>query len=88
MQVEISNRTDNEVWLGLYNVFDAAYVATIFPWGARLRIEAGGSLSVHAMASPAARWRVMSSSRVGWTSTRQAGQFGRTSRSARSTSPP
>jgi len=44
--VEISNRTDNDVWLGLYNLYDTTYWATIFSWGARKKIESGGTLSV------------------------------------------
>jgi phospholipase C len=44
--MEIRNRTDTTVWLGLYNLTDTAYWATLFPWGARKEIKAGQSLTV------------------------------------------
>jgi phospholipase C len=44
--VEISNRTDKTVWVGLYNLQDTVYWATMFPWGARKKLEQNKTLSV------------------------------------------
>ncbi|MEN8130646.1 MAG: alkaline phosphatase family protein [Pseudomonadota bacterium] len=45
--MEIENRTDETVWIGLYNLDDTAYSATLFPWGARKKLEKKSRLTVH-----------------------------------------
>lgn len=49
--MDVVNRTSGTVWLGLYNLTDNSYWATLFPWGARKEIKAGGSISVNVSGS-------------------------------------
>jgi phospholipase C len=45
--MDIANRTNRIVWLGLYNLTDTTYWATLFSWGARKEIGPGKSISVN-----------------------------------------
>src|SRR5260370_13902634 len=45
--MEVDNRTNKTVWLGLYNLRDTVYWATTFPWGARKKLEPGQRISVN-----------------------------------------
>jgi phospholipase C len=47
IHMEIRNRTDKTVWVGLYHLWDTTYWATLFPWGARKEVKPGVTLSLN-----------------------------------------
>jgi len=56
--MEVENRTDKTVWLGLYSLTDTLYAATTFPWGSRKRLNphAQGTFSPHGQRQQIVFW--------------------------------